>query len=139
MCLAPRFMSGMTAGPSIDCRNRPSSDEPPCASSPAANVRTITAISVARVTGLVIIEHALPRYCKGMANQRTTALALAFTAAIALVPSRARAQDIPAEYQGVLATLGKKGDFKDGVLKVNIPRSDLTVKIGQRSAPTPFG
>jgi hypothetical protein len=39
----------------------------------------------------------------------------------------------------VLTSLGRTGDFKDGVLKVNIPRSDLKVTIGQRSAPTPFG
>ena len=49
------------------------------------------------------------------------------------------AQDMPAEYKGVLTALGKSGDFKDGVLKVNIPRSDLRVTIAQRPAPTPFG
>jgi hypothetical protein len=51
----------------------------------------------------------------------------------------AMAQDIPAEYQTVLKTLGKTGDFGSGVLKVNIPRSDLRVTIGGRPAPTPFG
>ena len=51
----------------------------------------------------------------------------------------ASAQDVPAEYRGVLTALGKKGDFKDGVLKVNIPRSDLRVTIDGRSTPTPFG
>jgi hypothetical protein len=45
----------------------------------------------------------------------------------------------PADYQGLLTALGRAGDFKDGVLKVNIPRSDLKVTIGQRPAPTPFG
>src|SRR3954463_3719444 len=45
----------------------------------------------------------------------------------------------PADYQAVLTALGRTGDFKDGVLKVNIPRGDLKVVIGQRSAPTPFG
>jgi hypothetical protein len=50
-----------------------------------------------------------------------------------------RAQEIPAEYQAVFTVLGKTGDFKDGVLKVNIPRSDLRVTIGGRPAPTPFG
>ena len=45
----------------------------------------------------------------------------------------------PADYDAVLTTLGRTGDFKDGVLKVNIPRSDLKVTIAQRSAPTPFG
>jgi hypothetical protein len=45
----------------------------------------------------------------------------------------------PPDYQAVLTTLGRTGDFKDGVLKVNIPRGDLKVVIGQRAAPTPFG
>jgi hypothetical protein len=56
-----------------------------------------------------------------------------------VLPPAARAQDVPADYQSVLTALDKKGDFKDGVLKVNIPRSDLRVTIGGRSAPTPFG
>jgi len=51
----------------------------------------------------------------------------------------ARAQDMPADYAAVMTSLSKKGDFKDGVLKVNIPRTDLQVTIGQRPAPTPFG
>jgi len=50
-----------------------------------------------------------------------------------------RAQDMPAEYQAVLSSLSKKGDLKDGVLKVNIPRADLHVTIGGRPAPTAFG
>ena len=50
-----------------------------------------------------------------------------------------RAQDVPADYKAVLTALGKGGDFKDNVLKVNIPRNDLKVAIGQRPAPTPFG
>ena len=56
-----------------------------------------------------------------------------------LAVSSAVAQDMPADYQGVLTTLGRSGDFKDGVLKVNIPRNDIKVTIGQRAAPTPFG
>jgi Domain of Unknown Function (DUF1259) len=52
--------------------------------------------------------------------------------------SVARAQ-MPAEYQNVLTSLGRTGDFKDGVLKVNIPRGDIKVTIAQRAAPTPFG
>ncbi len=51
----------------------------------------------------------------------------------------ALAQDVPADYQAVLKALGKGGDFKDGVLKVNIPRTDVRVTIGGRPAPTPFG
>src|SRR5258706_15578575 len=49
------------------------------------------------------------------------------------------AQDMPADYAGVLKTLGKQGDFKANVLKVNIPRSDLKVTIDGIATPTPFG
>src|SRR5215831_11318134 len=49
------------------------------------------------------------------------------------------AQQMPADYDGVLKTLGKQGDFKDGVLKVNIPRNDLKVSIDGIATPTPFG
>lgn len=55
------------------------------------------------------------------------------------VPSLARAQGIPAEYQQMLTTLGKPGDFKDKVLKVNIPRSDVKVTVAGVATPTPFG
>jgi len=56
-----------------------------------------------------------------------------------LLASAAAAQDMPADYQALMTTLGKTGDFKDGVLKVNIPRSDLKVTIKQRAVPTPLG
>jgi len=48
-------------------------------------------------------------------------------------------QSIPADYSAVLSTLGRQGDFKDGVLKVNIPRNDLKVVIDGIATPTPFG
>ena len=51
----------------------------------------------------------------------------------------AQAQEMPADYKQVLDTLGKQGDFKDGVLKVNIPRSDLKVSVDGVATPTPFG
>lgn len=51
----------------------------------------------------------------------------------------AEAQEMPADYKQALASLGRSGDFKDGVLKVNIPRGDLSVTIAGRPAPTPFG
>src|ERR1700751_5081508 len=50
-----------------------------------------------------------------------------------------RGQETPADYQEVLNTLDKKGDFKSGVLKVNIPRSDLKMTIQGIATPTPFG
>ncbi len=49
------------------------------------------------------------------------------------------AQGIPGDYQGVLTTLGKQGDFKDNVLKINIPRNDVKVTIDGIATPTPFG
>ena len=49
------------------------------------------------------------------------------------------AQDVPADYQEVLKSLDRKGDFKAGVLKVNIPRNDLKMTIQGVSTPTPFG
>ena len=64
----------------------------------------------------------------------------AFILAIALLaPFTAWGQEIPAEYQQVLSTLGKQGDFKDNVLKVNIPRNDVKVTVAGVSTPTPFG
>lgn len=56
-----------------------------------------------------------------------------------LAGATVRTQEIPGEYKTVLSTLGKTGDFKDNVLKVNVPRTDLHVTIGRRTAPTPFG
>ena len=49
------------------------------------------------------------------------------------------AQDLPSDYQDVLKYLDRKGDFKAGVLKVNIPRSDLKITIQGVATPTPFG
>ena len=38
-----------------------------------------------------------------------------------------------------LRTLGKQGDYKANVLKVNIPRNDLSVTVANVKTPTPFG
>ena len=51
----------------------------------------------------------------------------------------ATAQEIPADYQQVLKIVGKSGDYKSNVLKVNIPRNDLHVKVADFAVPTPFG
>lgn len=45
----------------------------------------------------------------------------------------------PNTYAAVLTTLGRTGDFKDGVLKVNLPRTDLKVAINGRAVPTGLG
>lgn len=49
------------------------------------------------------------------------------------------AQDVPEPYRGVLTLLGRQGDFKDAVLKVNIPRNDVAVTVAHVATPTPFG
>jgi hypothetical protein len=51
----------------------------------------------------------------------------------------AAAQDVPADYKVVLDTLARQGDFKDNVLKVNIPRNDLKVSVAGVATPTPLG
>src|SRR5436305_4455410 len=52
---------------------------------------------------------------------------------------QARAQEVPSDYQDVLKTLAKQGDFKTNVLKVNITRKDVTVIVDGVATPTPFG
>ena len=49
------------------------------------------------------------------------------------------AQEVPSDYQQVLKIVGKQGDYKANVLKVNIPRNELHMKIADYSVPTPFG
>jgi hypothetical protein len=51
----------------------------------------------------------------------------------------ATAQEVPTDYQQVLKIVGKSGDYKSNVLKVNIPRNDLHMKIAGLPVPTPFG
>ena len=53
--------------------------------------------------------------------------------------SIASAQETPADYQAVLKELGRAGDYKSNVLKVNVPRNDLHEVIAGVSTPTPFG
>ena len=61
------------------------------------------------------------------------------TICLLLCGQSAFAQDMPTDYQEVLKSLDRKGDFKAGVLKVNIPRNDLKMTIQGVSTPTPFG
>ena len=49
------------------------------------------------------------------------------------------AQEVSSDYQQVMKIVGKQGDYKQNVLKVNIPRNDLHVKIAGYAVPTPFG
>ena len=64
---------------------------------------------------------------------------LAMVACVVFFGLPAFAQDVLSDYQDVLRSLDRKGDFKDGVLKVNIPRSDLKISVQGVATPTPFG
>src|SRR4051794_8284554 len=70
-----------------------------------------------------------------MRNLLTTSMLIIAVAAT----TPAMAQDMPADYAGVLKTLDRQGDYKDNVLKVNIPRNDLKVVVDGVATPTPFG
>jgi len=69
---------------------------------------------------------------------RTPFLTVLVLASVAWTTA-AQTADVPAEYQQVLSTLGRQGDFKDNVLKVNIPRNDVKVTVAGVATPTPFG
>jgi hypothetical protein len=73
-----------------------------------------------------------------MVHSRRVVMCVAASVSL-LSAGTVRAQEMSSEYKSVLAELGKTGDFKDGVLKVNIPRGDLRVTIAGRPTPTPFG
>ena len=65
-------------------------------------------------------------------------LSFAFGGLTAL-SARLSAQEMPSDYQDVLKSLDRKGDYKTGVLKVNIPRDDLKITVQGFSTPTPLG
>ena len=64
---------------------------------------------------------------------------LAMSGCLGFLGPRAFAQEAPSDYQEILKSLERKGDFKDGVLKVNIPRNDLKMTIQGIAIPTAFG
>jgi hypothetical protein len=68
---------------------------------------------------------------------RTLTLLLTLTSTVALAQTPVPAMS--ADYATVLRTLGRQGDFKDNVLKVNIPRNDLKVVVDGIATPTAFG
>jgi hypothetical protein len=74
---------------------------------------------------------------------KTKTLSLACLIACALyapgLSISALGQQVPSEYQEVLKSLGKQGDYKSNVLKINIPRNDLKVTVDGVDTPTPFG
>ena len=70
---------------------------------------------------------------------RTRTLLLLVLPCLLFSAFSAFAQEMPSDYQDVLKSLDRKGDFKAGVLKINIPRNDLKMTIQGFSTPTPFG
>jgi hypothetical protein len=66
-------------------------------------------------------------------------LILLATISMAASAQVSAAQEVPGDYQQVLKIVAKQGDYKANVLKVNIPRNDLHMKIAGYSVPTPFG
>src|SRR5437588_1425385 len=70
-------------------------------------------------------------------KSKWTSLVFVCLGAFAAQPAKDAA--MPAEYQQVLSALGKQGDFKANVLKINIPRNDVHVTVDGVSTPTPFG
>jgi hypothetical protein len=70
---------------------------------------------------------------------RTSGSCAVVLASLLFAAAGAAAQDMPADYAAVLKTLRKTGDYKGNVLKVNIPRNDVTITIGGAVMPTPFG
>src|SRR5262245_23216254 len=74
-----------------------------------------------------------------MKNQLIRVVLCGVATSAILTSVKVRAQEIPAEYQQVLTALGKQGDYKANVLKVNIPRNDVSVTVAGVKTPTPFG
>src|SRR5215218_3432925 len=66
-------------------------------------------------------------------------LSLTMISSAAAQQAPASAPAMPADYAAVLQTVARQGDFKDNVLKVNIPRNDLKVVVDGVATPTPFG
>jgi Domain of Unknown Function (DUF1259) len=66
-------------------------------------------------------------------------LGLLLVSSPAQAPAPQATPAMPAEYQSVLTFLNRQGDFSANVLRVNIPRNDLSVTVAGVATPTPFG
>jgi len=64
---------------------------------------------------------------------------ICFILSLGFIATLGYSQETPSDYQEVLKIVGKTGDYKSNVLKVNIPRNDLHMSVAGYSLPTPFG
>src|SRR5207253_465802 len=76
---------------------------------------------------------------EGSMRETISLLVWFILAGLGVAQSTAPIQEMPSDYQQVLKVVGKTGDYKANVLKVNIPRNDLHVTIANYPVPTPFG
>ena len=74
-------------------------------------------------------------------RSRTAFLVIGMLATLCMTNSDSPAwpQEMPGDYQKALKYLGRPGDYKAGVVKVNVPRNDLRVTVAGVATPTPFG
>ena len=72
-------------------------------------------------------------------RQGKAILTLLSAMCIAVFTQFSEGQEVPSDYQQVMKVVGKQGDYKANVLKVNIPRNDLHMKVADYVVPTPFG
>ena len=74
-----------------------------------------------------------------MKNQVAIAFIFAYGSYFSFGTVPSQAQEMPKEYSDAMKSLGKQGDYKANVLKINIPRNDLKVTVDGVATPTPFG
>jgi hypothetical protein len=93
-----------------------------------------------RLLCLSILQPFWKPECTPHKAMRTLSFTFALFATIQALPAQAPSPETtPPEYDAVLKTLAKQGDFKSSVHKINNPRNDLKVTIDGIATPTPFG
>jgi hypothetical protein len=76
---------------------------------------------------------------RGIEMKRLLAAVVVLSGSLPSIVSGQGQGSMPAEYQQVLTTLNRQGDYAANVLKINIPRNDLNVTVAGVKTPTPFG
>jgi len=98
-----------------------------------------TQMRLERFEGGCTLNHNIPELEDYVTKAIRTLSTFLLAVGLATYGSVAHAQDVPSDYQQVLKFVGRSGDYKANVLKVNIPRNDLHVTIADYPVPTPFG